>query len=305
MNEMQHLAKEPTDGIDVRWDVAFTLAQISEAVYLDPADQVTSIQGFGATAVEPVIRGSSECVVASNAEVLVIAFRGTKGVDDMITDIKIFGDAVGGGRMHRGFVRSVRNLYDDVIKAARRQDAKNKRIWISGHSLGGAMAAAFAYELLVEKHIRATGVMTFGQPLVMSHVPAQLMLDEFQGDYVRFVNHWDCVSRMLPNYRHSGARVHLKDGGYTLRNPMIAFSAAPGATTVPPSFQVDEDEAELQLMTEVELQEFERNFQSRTNALPAVGASPDTAFGAWWDPFAPHYMASYLTRLRAHLGRPN
>jgi triacylglycerol lipase len=285
--------------LDVRWDVALTLAEVSKIAYEEPADQIVKLKELGAREVTPIIMGSSEGVVASDSKALVIAFRGTKGFADMLTDIKVFGTDVSGGVMHSGFFQAVEAIYNDALGAAVQQGARQKTIWVTGHSLGGAMAAGFTFKAAQEQAMRPVGVITFGQPLVMSDALCQFMLDEFRGDYVRFVNDGDRIARVLRPYRHAGARVFFHQGSYKLREPMVAFSAQADSSTSGSAVIAEEELSELQLLSEVELAEFEEEIRraSPPGSTGAPSAAPGAFAAAWWDPFTFHYMEEYLKNL--------
>ncbi|MFW5488341.1 MAG: lipase family protein [Desulfovibrio sp.] len=78
-----------------------------------------------------------------NERFLVLAFRGTQpNVRDILTDIKADLMAVGeGGRAHRGFVTAYRDVRKQITDAVERADAQGALpLYITGHSLGGALA---------------------------------------------------------------------------------------------------------------------------------------------------------------------
>jgi hypothetical protein len=299
---MGGLARSASRTSEVPWDVALTLGQVSYSAYSDPEQQITGIKGIGATTVRPIDEGSSHGVVASTDQVVVIGFRGTKDSADWLTDANIIGRRVADGNMHWGFYHAVDVVFDEVYEEAMRQGAKDKAVWITGHSLGGAMAVAFAYRAFTDRKMVADGVVTFGQPLVFSTSLAQVMLDSYDRRYIRFVNNWDPVTRLLPNYRHAGMRVHLKGDEFTIRRPMIAVTApAGGPSDVPAEAQPTVlgfvEEEGLEPMTEEEFQEFQQK-------LAAEQAPPERVNGAFVASasiplITPHLMGTYMERLKA------
>ena len=300
MSEMNCLARKPQSGADVRWDVAIVLALISQAVYENAPEQTRRIKRLGANNVTPLSKETSEGVVASDASSVVIAFRGTKGLRDIVTDVRVFGTSMDGGSVHGGFAQSIVRLYDDVLHAAKKHGAPGKAIWITGHSLGGAMAAGFAYRVITQLSMkRPAGIYTFGQPLVMSEVPAQEMLNVFQGNYVRFVNNYDWISRLMPPYRHSGARVHLKEDSYSIRSPRTSYSASVDSQDSPQWLYEDGDDEELPLMSDEEISSNEAAANATPTQTPTA-ASGELVTGFSLDPFTSHYMAGYIDHLRRH-----
>jgi hypothetical protein len=123
--------------------------------------------------------------VASDTQVLwaqhrsepfvVIAFRGTESFTDVLTDGDfprvpfLDGAAPGWGRVHGGFFgayRTVRPLLEQRLATLPR----GTRIWVTGHSLGGALASLFAADLLFRMErgndLAFQGLVTFGSPRV-------------------------------------------------------------------------------------------------------------------------------------------
>jgi predicted lipase len=234
--------------------------------------------------------------VASDAKTVVVAFRGTEPTvpADIITDINIFSRRTREGRVHAGFHQSVSDLYELAIAEAVRQGAQDKVVWITGHSLGGAMALVFSHRVTIENKMRPDGIVTFGQPLAVDRKICQYMIDEFNQEYVRFVNQWDPITRLLPNYRHAGARVHLNGDTYSLREPQISFTALADDGQRPAEFV--EDEPGLQTMTEGEFEELERQLKEQSMASNGhQGAVAALSIPILSD----HSMDNYVARLRS------
>ena len=292
---------EPNQASDVQWPIALTLAEIASTAYDSPDSITHKLQTLGAKEVFCFSQGSSAGVVASDDNSVVIAFRGTQSIADILTDIKVFGTKVDGGTVHQGFWAAVESVYDLATTGAEKHGAKSKKVWITGHSLGGAMAVAFTFKAMKEHKFRPAGIITFGQPLVMSDSLCQFLLDEFKSDYVRFVNHGDPIARVLKPYKHSGARVFFKNSGYELRKPTIAYSAPspePTGNKNQLAFTT-EPESELQMLTDEELNQLEKDveaFQITKERLPKP-AKTVTAVGSL-DPFAQHYMPIYIKNIK-------
>lgn len=288
---------------EVAWDTALTLGILSNAVYFDGDQLKNPIEEIGATDIVPISQGLSHAVVASDSGAVAIAFRGTNQAADWLTNTQIMRHTVTDGSVHQGFYGAVDLIFEKVFAEAIRQGADKKAVWITGHSLGGAMAATFAYRAVIEKNLDVNGVVTFGQPLLFSNSVAQVMLNRFALKYVRFVNNWDPVTRLLPNYHHAGSRVHLTADGYQFRKPQISYSASPDATEPAPVLPFVE-EAELRPMSDEEYESFQKQLQSEQEAPPPppVTQSPPpgiVAAAAMYVPLlTPHRMGTYLDHLR-------
>jgi Lipase (class 3) len=170
-------------------------------------------------------------VQSKSGKVGVLAFRGT----DPASFVTIFADGevmqrpfVGHG-VHAGFYSNVEAVWDDVSEAlaaalqgahldehGARVELPNKleRLYITGHSLGGAMAVLAAarlfgrgYEALEPKKL-IQGVYTFGQPMVGDRGFADACGHAFGPKLFRHVFRADVVPHLPPKsgipYAHTG-----------------------------------------------------------------------------------------------------
>ena len=67
--------------------------------------------------------------------------------------------------MHSGFYDCWRSLSAPMVQELRALRASHPlaQVYVTGHSLGAAIAMVAAYELQYEEHIPVAGVYTFGQ----------------------------------------------------------------------------------------------------------------------------------------------
>lgn len=91
-----------------------------------------------------------ELMIVSTPKTIFILFRGTDdvgkhkwaewlGTDFRINQIRA-GGALVGTRIHTGFWLSFDLIRDELIETLAKFDAKNKNIWLAGHSLGAALS---------------------------------------------------------------------------------------------------------------------------------------------------------------------
>jgi len=92
-------------------------------------------------------------------DALVVAFRGTYNTTDIGVDIhlqKMDFESVhpkGVGRVHTGFGRRYLNMRKTLLEALRRADlADGATVWVTGHSLGAAVAVLAATDLRLLGH---------------------------------------------------------------------------------------------------------------------------------------------------------
>jgi pimeloyl-ACP methyl ester carboxylesterase len=144
-------------------------------------------------------------LVQRNGSDAVVAFRGTADARNWLTDLKcgLWRDALC-GKIHEGFHLALESVWEELDAEVRGLGAK--RVWVTGHSLGGALAMLFAWYW--EGPI--AGVYTFGQPRVGN--------GRFCDNYnlirgrrtFRVVHADDIVPRvpwLLGAYRHAGHEV--------------------------------------------------------------------------------------------------
>ena len=126
-----------------------------------------SLKQVGWRLVETICVNATQAYVACNDSFAVLAFRGTEA--DRMKDIKADAKATQttcstGGRVHSGF----KEQYDDVAVQVEmvldREEVKGKPLFITGHSLGGAVATIATRRLNAERQIAAC--YTYGSPRV-------------------------------------------------------------------------------------------------------------------------------------------
>lgn len=98
-----------------------------------------------------------------DADCIVIAFRGTSSLRDFLTDADCLRAKVTCGQVHQGFWEAWLGV-KEAIKA-QIPNFEGKRIYVTGHSLGGALAIICAKYLAVEQQ-DVCGVYAFGAPRV-------------------------------------------------------------------------------------------------------------------------------------------
>jgi hypothetical protein len=188
-------------GFDL--DTAVALAQASEAAYYD-ADKVAAWAkeaGFAKT--KSFDSGNIQGYWCTVDDVALLAFRGTNNPGQWLRDVRFYPAQYDWGHVHIGFRNGVANVesalaeFDSIASAA-------QHVWLTGHSLGGALAVIAAARLKMKTGVSAL-LHTYGQPAVGLNDFAERFSVEIPGCQWRFVNQCDIVTRVPPwPYRHTG-----------------------------------------------------------------------------------------------------
>ena len=137
----------------------------------------------------------TQAILVSNKNFAVLAFRGTENTS--LRDIKTDVDAKmvrceTGGMIHTGFRDAFNHVYLDIQNALNKDVMKNKPLFITGHSLGGALATIAAKNLSHVVGIAAC--YTYGSPRVGNDE----WIENIKTPVYRVVNAADCVTMLPP-----------------------------------------------------------------------------------------------------------
>jgi triacylglycerol lipase len=148
---------------------------------------------------------STQCYVAAARDTAVVAFRGTEcGLDQgpealsqFIADLSVnldirWVDAQGGGRIHRGFRDGLDEVWMDLRACLEKLASRGCTLWVTGHSLGGALALLAAAR--IDRFSEVQGVYVFGAP----RIGDQRFAEGYAPRVYRFLNNNDVVPHIPP-----------------------------------------------------------------------------------------------------------
>lgn len=153
---------------------------------------------------------------------MLIALRGTESFADWLTNLQVVRDP--------GPCRSsVHEGFQDALHAASLRVGKilgeelvDHEIWLTGHSLGGALASLLAAELLDMK-LPVGGLFTFAAPRAGDSDLASCLDKKLElKAHWRIVNEDDMVPHLPPKwlgFLHAGNRVLLMNSGKVRKDP--------------------------------------------------------------------------------------
>ena len=214
---------------------ALICAQASEAIYGTAADPVGQASSQGAMAalgfsnfvwidLTTVFKDLCAFIVSSD-EYHLLVFRGTKLPQDWMTDLActpvrfdwVFNGGPAIGEIHAGFGHCLADRLSAIISALSSRDL-NKPLLITGHSLGGALAAlaGACFNVLGSPVPTVSAIYTFGQPRIGLHDFCNTYSRILADKLVRFVNKQDLVPR-VPfrnwDYSDEGTMIHFDSTG--------------------------------------------------------------------------------------------
>ena len=168
---------------------------------------------------------------------VVIAFRGTENkLSDWWSDMNgaLVPNTAGVGRIHKGFKAAGDSIYKYLVKRINEiRDCKDgtppapSRLFVCGHSLGGALALTIAARSVVDSTLpKIAGVFTYGAPRVGDEEYANAYRQSELGKRTHmWVAQNDPVARVAPfsfDYRHA------MQNQYTLSDGAIGMTSLDG-----------------------------------------------------------------------------
>jgi surfactin synthase thioesterase subunit len=213
---------------------ALFLAQACNFAYFEPPLGVNSFRDELGLEARLISVGNTQVYVAQNDTVLVVAFRGSQapntldGLKDWLltnaSDYLIlpegqigtdFAAAGVGARFHRGFMEALHGIWEPLLASVTEAtEASERPLWVTGHSLGGALALLAAWRLQ-RNFITVHEVVTFGAPMIGNEAAARAFEQEFASKIFRYVNLEDpvpllpSISLVANTYAHCQSEVSL------------------------------------------------------------------------------------------------
>ena len=181
------------------------------------------IEGWGFASVEvfEIVRGrdiDTQGYVAFNDTHVVAAFRGTDSLPDWLTNLQAVKDPGPweNTAVHEGFQDAFLASALQIGEIIGRNVQADHQVWLTGHSLGGALAVLLAATLM-ESDLPVHGLYTFGAPRVGDRKFARALNNSLQGVTAnwRVVNKDDLVPHVPLEsfFSHSGNRMLLMGDG--------------------------------------------------------------------------------------------
>ncbi|MBK1879439.1 lipase family protein [Pelagicoccus mobilis] len=200
---------------------ASMLAQSSMLAYVTEQDFITeTFAEIGYDSTEFFDREGTFAYLAEDERNIIVSFRGTESADriDYLTDARfIQKDFTIHGKAHSGFILALSKVESQILYSIKKRtsDAPDKKVWLTGHSMGAALATLFAIKYPEE----VDAVYAIGSPRTVNKALAQHWHERLP--LFRIVNNNDLVTRVPspPFYQHIGPTYFLTSEGQLIIDP--------------------------------------------------------------------------------------
>ena len=163
---------------------------------------------------------STQALLITGPKVAILAFRGTepKQIEDWLTDARFSPKPwdSGLGEVHTGFAGALEGVYPEIVARIEALRGSGRLLYLTGHSLGAALATLMATRLAARQVYPVQGVYTYGSPRTGNPEFADAYT-RLVGDRThRFVNNEDLVTRVPPRafgLKHVGGLAYFDADG--------------------------------------------------------------------------------------------
>ena len=265
---------------DLDLGAAVFLAHASDQAYSADPGRWATRQGF--SEVTPFNLGNVQGYWGAGDKVALLVFRGTSNLGQWIRNGRIFPVRHSWGNVHMGFGTGL-GMLDDILQVFDGIATRSEYVWVTGHSLGGALAVLAAARLKINGIQSQT--YTYGQPRMGLSNFASRFNAELPGRPIRFINQNDIVPR-LPSgllYRHMGVVKRIVRPG--------VLEAGLGIFDQP---IVELDDCELPQASDAEAEIFLNEIEANPGVMSEGGGQTEGRMGSF---FKDHSIGEYIRLL--------
>jgi len=216
-----------SDDREKTWLLILLATKLSQAAYLPQGElkrllAANNLKGEVFEG-EGEIGQSLQCLYIETEKHVWLSFRGTNNLKNVVTDALISQtDFYDNGKVHLGFYKAWKSIKNATYRQLDLQN-NQKRITLTGHSLGGSLAHLAAFELAYKEKANVGSLITVGQPAVGDKEFAKQSFSlVFQKNsqtrqYFRVYYYWDPVVYLPPSgtfvkirWYQTGTKVQLQ-----------------------------------------------------------------------------------------------
>jgi hypothetical protein len=164
-----------------------TLFSVGNTQAYEAHDDDNILVAFRGTESPTTVDGLKDWLVTNAANFLILP-EGRMGTD--------FAAAGVGARFHQGFINAIADIWEPVFNKVQAERTKNDRpLWLTGHSLGGALALLAAW-LFQRKFVPVHQIYTFGGPMVGNDHAAKAINLAYANKIFRYVDLIDPIPHL-------------------------------------------------------------------------------------------------------------
>ena len=215
--------------------VAYRLINLSRLAYLEEETIKKELEGVGTEFISFIEnkKTDTQCYIARDNEDLFIVFRGTESIKDAFIDVSIIMKRYPQhGRsllffkpkVHSGFLKAYLSVKEEIFNKVQELiiERNVRQIYVTGHSLGGALAVLTALDLVEELKPKSVYMMNFGGPKVGNRWYVRRYNKKVKQSF-RVVNDEDVVPNLPPgSYKHVKHLVFINNHGEVKIDPKIS-----------------------------------------------------------------------------------
>ena len=283
---------------EYRLENAAILADLSHLSYFQPQFIKTQLAQWNYSSFSWIegTKTDTQVFVAKKDNYQIVCFRGTESFTDALVDVwfkKVSADE-GKGKVHAGFQSALDEIWTQLEKTLNKQTP----IYVSGHSLGGALAQLTANRL-TSNNYRVYGVYTFGSPRVGNLTFKKSYDVRLKDNTFLHINNRDVVATVPPEilgFMNLGGSERRFDS-----NHQITLKDTEGKTiSTQEELEFDQLDTKKQLVIRNEMKEVSASIKASSEFLNTSAPNiPASAYGTEFDrgKIDDHKIDQYLFKL--------
>ena len=161
--------------------------------------------------------------VSEGKKRITVVFRGSESMMDWYYDLMVNKHKLNDNIcVHSGFYKQLttNNVYDELVKNINiiLEEHPDYAIYVTGHSLGGALSTLFGY-MLAKQIVNNVTVVSYASPRVGNYAWKKSFDETDNLSHYRITNKRDIVTAFpIYKYYHVGTHIQLSDNKYKIRN---------------------------------------------------------------------------------------